>query len=47
MNMENKELSKETFYPSFHIQKIPTHFIYKPNLQKEQHESLNIKGTVN
>jgi hypothetical protein len=32
--MENKELSKETFYPSFHIQQIPTHFIYKPNLVK-------------
>lgn len=47
MNMENKELLKETFSPSFHIQKIPTHFIYKPNTGNEQYESLNIKGTVN
>ena len=45
--MENKELSKETFYPSFHIQKIPTHFIYKPDLVNKKYESLNIKGTVN
>ena len=34
--MENKELSKETFSPSFHIQQIPTHFIYKPNLVGEK-----------
>jgi len=45
--MENKELSKETFSPSFNIQKIPLHFIYKPNLENKKYESLNIKERLN
>jgi len=47
MNMENKELSKETFSPSFNIQTISNHFVYKPDRVKKQPESLNIKKGLN